>query len=297
MVYSYYPGCTLKTKAKDLDAYARACAKVLGFELEELENWQCCGGVYPLGSDEIATKLSSVRALAAAKEKGQDLVTVCAACHHVLKRVNDDMKNVEDIRFRANNYMELDEPYAGETKVLHFLEILRDRIGFAALKDKVVKPLTGRKIGAYYGCLLLRPSDRMQFDDPENPSIIEDFIRALGAEPVIYPYRNECCGGYISLKEKDMAKNQTDLIMESAAGMGAETLVTACPLCRYNLNQSRTQEKVPVVYFTELLAEALGVKAEAAETNAEAAADAKGNTKPEADTDKTEDMQEGGTQS
>ena len=98
MQFSYYPGCTLKNKASDLDRYARACAGALGFELQEIENWQCCGGVYPLGSDEIATKLSSVRALNDAKEKGQDLVTLCSACHHVIKRVNDDMKNVEDIR-------------------------------------------------------------------------------------------------------------------------------------------------------------------------------------------------------
>mgnify|MGYP003232870907 CR=1 FL=1 len=100
MKYSYFPGCTLRTKARDLDAYARVSARALGFELEEIDNWQCCGGVYPLGSDEIATKLSSVRALNEAKEKGQDLVTLCSACHHVIKRVNDDMKNVEDIRTR-----------------------------------------------------------------------------------------------------------------------------------------------------------------------------------------------------
>ena len=146
MKYSYYPGCTLKTKAVELDAYARASARALGFELEEIENWQCCGGVYPLGSDEIATKLSSVRALNEAKEKGQDLVTLCSACHHVIKRVNDDMKNVDDIRTRANNYMQLEEPYAGETTVLHFLEVLRDRIGFDTLKEKVTAPLTGRRL-------------------------------------------------------------------------------------------------------------------------------------------------------
>ena len=114
MKYSYYPGCTLRNKAKDLDEYARASARALGFELEEIEDWQCCGGVYPLGTDEIATKLSSVRALNQAKEKGQDLVTICSACHHVIKRVNDDMKNVQDIRTRANNYKQLDEPYEGD---------------------------------------------------------------------------------------------------------------------------------------------------------------------------------------
>ena len=262
MKYSYYPGCTLKNKAKDLDAYARASALALGFELEEIENWQCCGGVYPLGSDEIATKLSSGRALNEAKEKGQDLVTLCSACHHVIKRVNDDMKNVDDIRFRANNYLKLDTPYAGETKVVHFLELLRDTIGFDELKKRVVKPLTGKNIGAYYGCLLLRPSGILAFDDPENPKIMEDFIRALGAEPVIYPYRNECCGGYISLKEKDMAKNMCDKITESASGFGADMLITACPLCMYNLNKSASKD-IPVYYFTELLAEALGLKEEA----------------------------------
>ncbi len=259
MKYSYYPGCTLRTKAKDLDDYARVSAKALGVELIEVEDWQCCGGVYPLGSDEIATKLSSVRALNAAKEKDQALVTMCSACHHVIKRVNDDMKNVEDIRTKANNYMGLDEPYQGETEVLHFPEVLRDKVGFDELKKKVTNPLTGKKIGAYYGCLLLRPGKVLGFDDPENPTIIEDFIRAIGAEPVVYPYRNECCGGYISLKEKEMAENMCDKIMDSAEGFGADMLITACPLCMYNLNKSG---KLPVVYFTELLAEALGVKEE-----------------------------------
>ena len=262
MKYSYYPGCTLKTKAKDLDSYARASARALDFELEELENWQCCGGVYPLGTDEIATKLSSVRALNDAKEKKQDMVTLCSACHHVIKRVNDDMKHVEDICTRANNYMQLDEPYKGETTVLHFLEVLRDRIGFEKLKKRVVNPLTGKKIGAYYGCLLLRPSNLLQFDNAENPTIIEDFIRAIGAEPVIYPYRNERCGGYIPLKEKDMAKSMTERIINSATGFGAEMLITACPLCLYNLQKSGHSEAVSVHYFTELLAEALGVKEE-----------------------------------
>lgn len=262
MKYTYYPGCTLKTKAKDLDAYARASAEALGFTLEEVENWQCCGGVYPLGTDEIASKLSSVRALNEAKEKGQDLVTLCSACHHVIKRVNNDMKTNEDIRTRANNYMQLETPYAGETNVLHFLEVLRDKVGFDKVKEKVVNPLTGKKIGAYYGCLLLRPGKVLGFDNPENPTIIEDFIRAIGATPVVYPYRNECCGGYVSLREKEMAKNMCDKIKESAAGFGAELLITACPLCMYNLNKS-SETGLPVYYFTELLAEALGVKEEA----------------------------------
>ena len=260
MKFSYFPGCTLKTKAKDLDAYARASAEALGFELAELPEWQCCGAVYPMAKDEIATKLSSVRALANARDLGTDLVTLCSACHNVIKQVNNDMKTDEDISLRANNYLKLDTPYQGETNVLHFLEVLRDRVGFDVLKSKVVNPLTGRKIGAYYGCLLLRPSKVMAMDDAENPTIIEDFIRAIGATPVVYGMRNECCGGYIAIENAGEAKSRSNRVLESAKEKGADTVVTACPLCLYNLRKNGGCEDVSVVYFTELLAEALGVK-------------------------------------
>jgi len=260
MKFSYYPGCTLKTKAKELDAYGRRSAAALGVELEEIENWQCCGAVYPQAEDEIATKLSAVRALDAAKQSGQDLLTLCSACHHVLKRVNNDMRENEYIRFRANNYLKLEENYAGETNVIHYLEMLRDRVGFEALKKAVVNPLKGVKIAAYYGCLLLRPSGVMAFDDPESPTIIEDFIKAIGATPVVYSQRNECCGGYIAMEDKGAAQNRVDAIIASAQEAGAEMIITACPLCMYNLDANATKHKLPVKYFTELLAEALGVK-------------------------------------
>ncbi len=260
MIYSYYPGCTLKTKAKELDRYARSSAQALGIELAELPEWQCCGAVYPMARDEIATRLSSVRALVSARDLGQDLVTLCSACHHVIKRVNHDMALDEDIRTKVNNYLDLPEPYAGETRVLHYLELLRDVVGFDELKKKVTNPLKGRKIAAYYGCLLLRPSKELGFDNPENPSIMEDFIRALGAEPVIYAYRNECCGGYVTLENNALAQKKCNAIMASARDGGAEAVITACPLCMYNLDANATEGKLPVHYFTELLAEALGVK-------------------------------------
>ncbi len=262
MTYSYFPGCTLRTKGKELDQWGRAAAQVLGFALEEPENWQCCGAVYPMAKDEIATRLSSVRALVDAKAQGRELVTLCSACHHVIKRVNGDMQRDTDIRDKVNRYLKLDTPYAGETNVLHYLEVLRDRIGFDVLKEKVVNPLTGVKIGAYYGCLLLRPGKEMGFDNPENPRILEDFIRAIGAEPVIYARRNECCGGYCTLENKNYAAKQVDKIMDNAKAQGAELLITACPLCMYNLKENATNG-LEVKYFTELLAQALGVKEDA----------------------------------
>ena len=259
MKISYYPGCTLRTKAKALDDTARLCAKALGVEMEEIENWQCCGAVYPMATDEIATKLSAVRALDYAKHNGGKLLTLCSACHNVIKRTNEDMKTNEDICFRANNYLQLDEPYKGETEVLHYLEMLKNVVGFDNIKKAVVNPLN-RKIGAYYGCLLLRPSGVMAFDNSENPTIIEDFIRAIGGEPVVYPFRNECCGAYVSLKNTELPKQKSMKVLASAKEKGAEEVITACPLCLYNL-QANGGDILPVKYFTELLAEALGVQA------------------------------------
>lgn len=259
MVFSYYPGCTLKTKGKALDQSARACAEALGFTLKELPEWQCCGAVYPQATDEIATRLSSVRALISAKEQGSELVTLCSACHHVIKRVNGDMQRNEDIRNKVNRYLKYEVPYEGETTVLHYLEVLRDRIGFDKIAQAVKNPLTGKKIGAYYGCMLLRPGKEMQMDDPENPTILEDFIRAIGAEPVYYAQRNECCGGYQTLENKPQAQKRATTVVENAATAGAEMLITACPLCLYNLAQN-AENPLPVLYFTELLAQALGLE-------------------------------------
>ena len=258
MKLSYYPGCTLKNKAKDLDRYAIESAAALGYELEEIENWQCCGGAYTSAKDEIATKLPSVRALAHGRDNGGRVLTVCSACYNVLKQTNHEFTVNPDFDLRVNNYLAPDYSYHGEAEVLHYLELLRDEVGFDNLAKKVVKPLTGKKIAAYYGCLLLRPSTVLQFDSPENPEIMENFIRALGAEPVVYPMRNECCGGYITLEDKNQARKRSTAVTESARDMGADFMITACPLCLYNLAKNAANP-LPVRYFTEVLAEALGL--------------------------------------
>lgn len=258
MKVSFFPGCTLKNKAKDLEQYAIKSALALGVTLEEIENWQCCGGVYTTDRKEVATKLSSVRILKEAEDKNQPLVTVCSACHNVVKQTNHAMQNDPEFADKVNRYMGNDGGYKGETKVYHYLEMLRDIVGFDALKEKVVNPLSGMKIAAYYGCLLLRPNGVMQMDDPENPTIMENFIKALGATPVIYANRNECCGGYVSVESSNLAKKCSNAVVDNALANGAEVIITACPLCKYNL--LKYNKDVKVVYFTELLAEALGVK-------------------------------------
>lgn len=257
MKYCYFPGCTLKNKAVELEMTARLSALALGAELCEISEWQCCGGVYINSGDNIVTKLSSVRALEYARTVGQPLVTLCSACHNVIKQTNYAVANDSDFRNKVNNYLELDVPYCGEAKVIHYLEMLRDDIGFNTIKRLVKNPLSGKRIAPYYGCLLLRPSAVMKMDDPENPTIFEMFIKSIGAEPINYPYRNECCGGYAVIEDVEFVNKCSSKIMESAIKENADCIITACPLCKYNL--SKCSNKIPVYYFTELLAEALGV--------------------------------------
>ncbi|MBO5682400.1 MAG: disulfide reductase, partial [Clostridia bacterium] len=179
------------------------------------------------------------------------------ACHNVIKQTNHAMQTNKEFSDKVNRYMAEGE-YHGEAEVYHYLEMLRDLVGFDKVKEAVKNSLKGKKIAAYYGCLLLRPSKVMRMDDPENPTIMEDFIRALGANAVVYARRNECCGAYVSVESPEAAKRNSNAIVENAKAAGAEMIITACPLCKYNLVKSGAD--IPVVYFTELLAEALGVK-------------------------------------
>ena len=259
MVFHYYPGCTLKTKAIDLDKYARASAEALGITLAELDNWQCCGGAFTMAKDEIATKLSSVRALADSRDSA--LVTVCSACHNVIKQTNDAMKNDAEFAMKVNNYI---CSWMNPIMVKQKFTIIWSCCGMSLGSTRSRLPSRTRsrakRSPAYYGCLLLRPGKVLQMDNPENPQILEDFIRAIGATPVISPYRNECCGGYMATEDKALAAKKSGAVMDSAKEMGADMMITACPLCLYNLTKNAPGEKLPVYYFTELLAEALGVK-------------------------------------
>jgi heterodisulfide reductase subunit B len=233
-------------------------------ELVELPEWQCCGATFPLATDNSLALIAPTRILHEAEDAGDQVATLCAICYHVLKRTQTTLGRDVEMLDRINWFTEQD--YRGEVTVVHLLEILRDQVGWEALAEKVVRPLGGLRAAPYYGCLLLRPYDEIGMDDPEDPSILHDLLRALGAEPVDFPYNIECCGSYLTVKEPDISESLSGDIVASAREHGADVIVTACPLCQFNLDypqreqaSGRTGQEIPVVYFTQLMALALGL--------------------------------------
>ena len=265
MNYLYFPGCTLYTKAKNFDQTARNCSLLLGFELVELPNWTCCGATFPLATDNLMALLPPARILARAKEQGEILTTLCAICFNVIKRTNHLLQKDGEKREKINQFMEMN--YQGDLKVLHYLEILKQEIGFSTLQEKVKKPLNELQAAPYYGCMLLRPFEEMGFDDKERPTLFEEFLTALGARSIEFPYKIECCGSFQSVGTPEVATECAYRILTSAMRQGAEVVVSTCPLCTFNLDQKQSDilkthldfKTIPVLYFTQLLGVAMGL--------------------------------------
>jgi heterodisulfide reductase subunit B len=267
MSLAYYPGCTLKTKAKNLEEPAIASMEVLGFKLEEIPRWNCCGAVYSLAEDDLIHQVAPVRNLIRAKEQGKnELVTLCAFCFNTLKRANLLMRENAEKRNTINSFMDEEVDYGGEVEVVHLLEVLRDEIGWEALAQKVKLPLRELKVAPYYGCTLLRPRE-ISIDSVEDPTILREFLEALGASPVDFPESTRCCGSYQIVKNPDDISEYAQDILNSALSHGAEALVLTCPLCDYNLGQGQKElmkkdnefKQMSLFYFTQLLALALGL--------------------------------------
>lgn len=267
MKVSYYPGCTLKNNAKNFEDSALSSLARLGVEVEELPRWNCCGTVFSLAADDTFHQLAPIRILVRARENGSDaLLTLCAMCYNTLKRANARVAGDPDEMDKINQFMyREDTQYEGDVRVLHLLELLRNDIGFEDLSAKVVKSLRNLEVASYYGCMLVRPRE-IGFDDVENPTVLDDLAEALGAEAVDFPFKTECCAAYQTVTDIGAVADRTNQIMGSARARGAEVIVVSCPLCAFNLDhrQKETVEKypefkgLPVLYFTQLLALALG---------------------------------------
>jgi heterodisulfide reductase subunit B len=272
MKISYYPGCTLKSNAKNFEDSALCALEKLGLEVDELGRWNCCGTVFSLATDDLIHHVAPVRNLIHSKEaKAEAMMTLCAMCYNTLKRTNERVKKNPDDRETINRFMDAEGlAYQGDVKVLHLLELLRDEIKFENVAKKVVKPLAGLKVASYYGCLLVRPKD-IGLDDVENPQVLENLTRALGATAVDFPHKTECCASYQTVDNPGVVAERSFQILTSARNAGAEVVSVSCPLCAFNLDNRQVQvvercpdfKNIPVVYFTQLLGLALGCPEEA----------------------------------
>jgi len=260
--YNYFPGCTLKTTGIELERSAIKVAEKLGFELVELPRWHCCGTMVALSSDNKIHSLGAIRTMIRVQETGNpEVVSLCSICYNTLKRVNARFNTDEEFNDAVVQFMDdEDEPYRGEVKSIHYLEILRE-LGQDALRAEVVNPLHGLKVSPYYGCLLLRPAEFSIDPNCESPTILEDVISTLGAEPVANPYMNECCGSYETVHDPEQVASMVFNIVEGARKNGADVIVTSCPLCHFNLDnrQKIVQQAnpqfvpIPVLYFTQIM--------------------------------------------
>jgi len=263
----YYPGCSLRGSAVDFDISVRALARALGDELLELEDWSCCGATAAHAlSRDLGLALPARNLALAARQGFRHLLAPCAACFNRLHTVARSLQ--EDARERTRIEDLIEMPLGEPPEVWNLIQYLQAH-GAETLKGRLRRPLGGLRLAAYYGCLLLRPARVIAFDDPEQPTSMEALLEALGAEPVEWPLRNECCGGGFSVSKPEAVVKLAGAVLENALTSGAQAVVTACPMCHTNLDlrQGAVERALgrriglPVYYLSEVAAWALGAPA------------------------------------
>lgn len=269
MKISYYPGCTLKTKARNLDKAAIASLEALGVGVEEIDRWNCCGAVHSLTADDLIHQVGPVRNLVRAKEQGAvKLVTLCSMCYNTLARANRLMKDDAVKRDTINRFMDEEIDYSGEVEVVHYLTFLQQEIGWEKIRSLVKVPLTELKVAPYYGCTLQRPAE-IGIEPFGSYTLMTGMLEAIGATVIPFNSADKCCGSYQVLGAPAGENSAGAAIINVAAAAGVEALATSCPLCEYNLGKQqqlmiengRIEKNVPTYYFTQLLSLALGLDA------------------------------------
>jgi heterodisulfide reductase subunit B len=267
--YSYFPGCSAEATASPLGISVLPVAKELGMDLAELEDWNCCGSS-PYGSvDKLEATCIAARNLALAEKTGLDLVTPCSNCYVVLDGANDILKEYPALKEQVAKALAVAKlGYKGGVRVRHLAEVLYTDITPEVIRTKVTKPLKGLKVAAYYGCQLVRPNG---FDDPESPHSLDELVASLGADVVPWQMKVQCCGSSLVMPEQEVALGLVNRILRNAQENGAQCLVTPCPLCQINLDVYqgqvnrlfKTKYNLPVLFLTQLIGVALGIKPEA----------------------------------
>jgi heterodisulfide reductase subunit B len=264
MTIGYYPGCSLDGTAQEYGISVKKMCSLLGLNLKEIEDWNCCGATSAHATNHKLALLLPARNQVLAEAQGLDVILApCAACQNrqvtTRKALMDSAELREEIRSITGIEPTCKSRFIGVTQLLEAMDP-------EEIKKRVKKPLTGLNLACYYGCLLVRPMEEMGFDDPENPEKMEQIVSALGASPVDWAFKIECCGAGLTLAQQDLVEDLTHKIARNASANGAEAFVVACPLCQANLDMRQDSmikrfgdtKPMPVYYISELVAIACG---------------------------------------
>lgn len=269
MAIAYYPGCSLHALAHEYDMSARLVSERLGLELQEVEDWNCCGATAAHSLDHKLALGLSGRNLALVRDMQLARVTTpCAGCFSRLKHASLEMQ--DPAKKQAVQALGIPCEGAEQVRVSHLLQTMVEEVGLDKIRELVVQPLKGLKLASYYGCLITRPRAVAQFDDPEQPHSLDDLLQALGAETVEWSHKAECCGGGFAASDTAIVVDLGGQVLEAARQAGAQALVVACPMCQANLDTrqqaieaDRGQKyDLPIIYFTQLMGLALGFSAQ-----------------------------------
>jgi heterodisulfide reductase subunit B2 len=270
--YSYYPGCSLHSTAREFNDSIQAVFKALGVGLVELEDWNCCSAASATTLNYALSLALPGRNLAIAQKSGRDVVIPCTACYNRHKTTELELRR----HSAAGQLIEgtLGFNYQGNFEIRSLLDVIGNRIGLEALRQRVVKPLNGLKVVGYYGCLLLRPTEITRFENPEHPTLLNELLRTLGADVRAWSYASDCCGGDQTLVKPAIAVRLVDRLVARARETGADAIVTVCPLCQMSLEMRQSPggtgptpygsgpggtgplagpDKMPLFYFSELI--------------------------------------------
>jgi len=258
--YAYYAGCSLEGTAVEYDMSMRQVFKVLGVNIKEPEDWSCCGSTPAHTVDHVFAAALAARNLTIIEKMGTDTVTVpCPSCLSAFKRAHLRMTADESFKKEVNEL--LDEPYEGGVVPKSTLQVMLEDIGLDAVSSKVTHALPGLVVAPYYGCILTRPPEIAQFDDPENPVSMDKILEAVGIKVADYAFKMECCGAAFGVPKRDMVNRLTYRVLSMALEAGANCIAVACPLCQQNLDLRQgqvnsalgTSFNIPILYFSQIV--------------------------------------------
>jgi heterodisulfide reductase subunit B len=269
MRYAYYPGCSLERSAASYHRSAVVVADKLGLVFQEVDDWNCCGATEYFSINQLPAYALVARNLALVPDDLDEMIAPCSACYVNLKKTEKYMGEYSDLAGRVNEALAAGglDYSPGRLRVRHLLDVIATDVGYDTVAQDVVKPLSGLRVAPYYGCLIVRPENG--FDNPEYPTSLDHLLRALGAEVVDYPLKAQCCGGHMTQVSDKVAYELIRRLLHNAAEYHADVIACVCPMCQLNLdayqaNVNRhfgTDYRIPILYFTQLMALAFGISA------------------------------------